>query len=424
MKAQSYRFFVEHAYNHIFQHEAFHQSARARTKAKDLGAGDFHTSTKLDGYVWLANTDKMVHMPKDQADDVNMGDDDDDVHEEVELLPTLQGIVRLQEGSKKEEDVSSPQREETSQQAGHSEEIETPELDISRVNRPENRYGHYIIRQLKPEHQELLRDMAFNSQNVLTQADMEGRSPLHRDEIGYSSMVFMMEYLARESHKNFMEIFAPSTRTDISDEEYHEFRLELKRVVEDNKNVNQDNFEDAEEPFIPLQRREDQDRVEPEFQGTVESLSRENRHIYLETEDDALIEWWLSMYDKTVRQKIMESVVKQETKEEEEEEEEVEVEEEQEEPQEPTVPPPTLVSMECQTDDSFLSEPKAGSSSQKEEPVPPEGSAQTEVSREKQADIQKGDTAPKPETAKSLLYGDITGNEDDSVFRKLSKCFF
>ena len=135
------------------------------------------------------------------------------------------------------------------------------------------------------------------------------------------------------------------------------------------------------------------------------------------------------MYNKTVQQKIMEKVVKQETKEEEEEEVvevEVEVENEQKEPQEPTVPPPTTVSMECQTDDSFLSETKAGSSSQKEEPVPVplEGSAQTEVSGEQQTDIQKDDTAPKPETAKRLYYGaDITGNEDDSVFRKLSKCF-
>jgi DNA gyrase/topoisomerase IV subunit B len=121
--------------------------------------------------------------------------------------------------------------------------------------------------------------------------------------------------------------------------------------------------------------------ADPEFTGTVESLSRENKHIILETEDDALIECiikWLSMYNKTVQHKIMEKVVKQETKEEV----EVEVEEEQKEPQEPTVPPPTTVSMECQTDDSFLSETEAGSSSQKEEPVPPEGSAQTEVSGE------------------------------------------
>jgi G3E family GTPase len=82
MTAESYRFFAEHAYNQFFQHEAFHQSARARTKAKDLSAGEFHTSTRLDGYVWIAARDKMVHIPKDQAEDVEMQKDDDE--EEVE----------------------------------------------------------------------------------------------------------------------------------------------------------------------------------------------------------------------------------------------------------------------------------------------------------------------------------------------------
>ena len=73
---------------------------------------------------------------------------------------------------------------------------------------------------------------------------------------------------------------------------------------------------------------------------------------------------------------------------------------------------------------SFLSEPKAGNRFQKEEPVPPEGSAETEVSGEPRADLQQDDAAPKPEPAKRLYYGaDITGNEDDSVFRKLATCF-
>ena len=137
----------------------------------------------------------------------------------------------------------------------------------------------------------------------------------------------MMEYLADESHKNFMEFFAPSTQTDITDEQYHEFRLELKKVLKANKNVTQDNFEDVEEPDlmdddpnIPLQRREHQGRADPEFKGTVENLNRENKHIILETEDDALIECtikWHSMCNKTVQQKVMERVVKSETKEEE-----------------------------------------------------------------------------------------------------------
>ena len=63
------------------------------------------------------------------------------------------------------------------------------------------------------------------------------------------------------------------------------------------------------------------------------------------------------------------------------------------------MPPPTTSNMERQTEEPFLSEAKAGSSSQKEETVPPEGSAQTEVSGEQQKGMQD-DTAPKPEPAK------------------------
>ena len=101
-------------------------------------------------------------------------------------------------------------------------------------------------------------------------------------------------------------------------------------------------------------------------------------NFFLETEHDALIECtaqWFNMYDRTVQKKIMERVVKHEEEEDEEEEEEdededeeevVEVEEEQAEPTEPTVPPPEMGSMEIQTDASFLSDQKTGSSSQKE----------------------------------------------------------
>ena len=64
LTAQSYRFFVEHAYNQFFQHEAFHQSARARTKVREWGTGNFHTSTKLDGYIWIAGNEKVKNIPE------------------------------------------------------------------------------------------------------------------------------------------------------------------------------------------------------------------------------------------------------------------------------------------------------------------------------------------------------------------------
>ena len=89
MTAESYRFFVEHAYNQFSQHESFRISARSKTKAKDIGAsGKPHTSTKLSGYVWLGSETKLVHVPEDQAGDVQM-DADDDVDETANDLPRL-----------------------------------------------------------------------------------------------------------------------------------------------------------------------------------------------------------------------------------------------------------------------------------------------------------------------------------------------
>ena len=59
--------------------EAFHQSATARTKVREFTAGEFHTSTKLEGYVWIAGKRRTTHVPKGQADDVDMEDHDEDV---------------------------------------------------------------------------------------------------------------------------------------------------------------------------------------------------------------------------------------------------------------------------------------------------------------------------------------------------------
>ena len=73
LTAQSYRFFVEHAYNQFFQHEAFHQSARARTKVRECGSGDFHTSTKLDGYIWVAGKRQDCSHPRIRATECGHG---------------------------------------------------------------------------------------------------------------------------------------------------------------------------------------------------------------------------------------------------------------------------------------------------------------------------------------------------------------
>jgi len=223
----------------------------------------------------------------------------------------------------------------------------------------------------------------------------------------------MMEALARASFKTFMEYYAPTMNFEVSYDDYHEFKLAIGKVLEDNKNITSDNFLDVEEPELadddpetPLPDHQWQGRVDPEYKGTIESLNIENKHIILESDDDNLVECtlqWISMCNKNVQKKVMERVVKEEAKKEQEEE-EVEVEEEQQDTQEPHVPP--------------------GSSSEKEEPVPPERSSEKEESGEKKADIQNDDTAPEEKPAQRFYYDqDITGNEDDSVFRKLKGCF-
>ena len=105
----------------------------------------------------------------------------------------------------------------------------------------------------------------------------------------------------------------PITETEISYDKYHEFHVDVKRVINANKHITVNNFENAEEPDlndddpnIRLQRREDQGRGDPEFKGKLEKLSTVNKHLILETEDDDLIECtiqWLSMYNKTVQKK-------------------------------------------------------------------------------------------------------------------------
>ena len=73
---------------------------------------------------------------------------------------------------------------------------------------PEERYGNFMIQQFKPQHRELLRTCAFNSQNIL-RGDVRDpeRELTHRDQVGSFAVVFMMEYMAQETHSSFMDIF-------------------------------------------------------------------------------------------------------------------------------------------------------------------------------------------------------------------------
>ena len=386
MTAQSYRFFVEHAYNQFFQHEAFHQSATARTKVKECAAGEFHTSTKLDGYIWISGNEKVKHIPQNQAATVDMEDHDEDADEELDLLPRVQVFVKLGQDQKAEKGVRSQEREETQEQDGTSQDDEDVLEDAAPTTRSEDRHGQFLIRQLPHEHQRLLHEITLSSMHVLTSADLEGRRAPVRGEISYFSMTLMMEALNFAPFKTFTELYAPSMNFEVSYDIYHEFKLSIHDILENNRHITSDNFPDVEDPELvdenpetPLPRNPWEGQIDPEYKGSIETLSCENKHIILETSDDKLAECtlqWINMCNKSVQRKIKERVVEKEAKEEEEkEEEEIDVEEEQQDTQKPHVPP--------------------GSSSEKEEPVPPEPSSEKEESGGRKTDIQNDETAPE-----------------------------
>lgn len=125
---------------------------------------ELSTLTKPDGYIWIGSKDNLLHVPRDQADDVEITESD--IAKEVEdTLPRVEVKVRPRpQEEEKKEDVSSQQEEETSQHAGHAENAKIPAMPRGRT--ADERYGNLIIQQLTPEHQEQLRMCAFNSRKV------------------------------------------------------------------------------------------------------------------------------------------------------------------------------------------------------------------------------------------------------------------
>ena len=188
LTAQSYRFFVEHAYNQFFQHEAFHQSARARTKVRECGLGDFHLSTKLDGYIWIAGKEKIAHIPGKEQQNIDMENHaGDDAEEELEFLPRLNVFVRPKEekasGSQEREEkgVCSREREETPMQQEETFALEDQQQheddvvpDANPRRNPEDRQGLFLVRQLKPEHRTIPHDITLQGPTMLHVDDLEG----------------------------------------------------------------------------------------------------------------------------------------------------------------------------------------------------------------------------------------------------------
>jgi len=175
-----------------------------------------------------------VYIPKDYAEDAEMQEGDAEEQEEQEdTLPTLEVSIRPQpQREEKEEDVGSQKGEETSHHSGHSEEAEIPEAEpLPRGRAPEERYGNFMIQQLAPQHRELLRTCAFNSQNVLRGDDRDPERELtHRDRVSSFAMVFMLEYMAQETHSSFIDIFQNHHRLTLQMNSTMNYALTLKRA--------------------------------------------------------------------------------------------------------------------------------------------------------------------------------------------------
>ena len=127
---------------------------------------------------------------------------------------------------------------------------------------------------------------------------------------------------------------------------------------------------------------------------------------------------WMNMPNEDLQKRILERVsfVKKEVEDEQDAEEE-----EEEVKKEPEVPPTTKVSISTQTD-LPVEAPQSGSSQQREVPASTASSRQREEAKEERS-INDDDTAPPVKKPATLVwYGqDISGNEEDSILRELSR---
>ena len=428
LTTESYKFFIEHAYNQFVTHSAFHTSAVSKTKAKDItGHGITQVSTKLSGYVWIGSETKLVHTTADQADDVTMEDvtveAEDETDRRANELPNLEVKIEqeehephqvqdLQEEVQKE-GVGSPQGEETQEEPGNFGQPKRPEFPPG--TSPQDRSGNYIMSQFTVKEYFQLRQWVFDLSSGMSEQEREDQNlPLTPEKVSTMAIAMFTEVIATESHQSFMTSYPRFTQTDVDPDTFHSIQLSCKRVKEENEHITIMTFIEEDNPEIP---------ADPENKKEIEHMTPENKNIILETDNSALIGCtvqWMNMLNKDLQKRIVErvSIVKKEVEEEhgiEEEEEEIK--------KEPEVPPITKVRSSTQTDLPGEAS-QSGSSQQREVPASAAGSRQREEAKEGKS-INDDDTAPPVKKPATLLwYGlDITGNEEDSILRGLSNCF-
>ena len=457
---ESYRHFIEHAYNQFFQHEAFHSSACSKTHAKDLSAGNFKTSTKLKAYTWVTNDGRVARIKKTYATTYRMPDvpaqpvpgqaasmqdeEEDDVEEiEVENMEVeeveeekdddqelvLQVVLEpdaaeilgippedvLREQERQEEEVdygSSPEGEEPRAELGHSSKEERPDLPYAST--PMEKYGNFMVSQLTRKQENLLKHWNL-SMGRFVEEDEGIPIPRRLEDINTFQTAMMIDVIAEANHTEFTMSYRALTGVDVSLETFHEMHVVCKHLRDKNAHILIKTFETEDDPQLPVNPRG----------KDMEYMIPEDKHIILEGDNSKLVDCtvtWLNMMNKDLQDRVL-SRLREANKLQlkiEEVNEGEEAEEQESVKKDPVIPPPPRVSTEVQTDPQGSD--IQGGSPQGE--VPTSSTRSTKVEEVKKEKAQADDTAPKKEVTSTISStSEITGNESSSVLRNLKDCF-
>eukprot|EP00435_Cladocopium_sp_Y103_P052220 s573_g16.t1 len=440
---ESYRHFVEHAYNQFFVEEM-----------DDVPMPD---DEQPDPYAEFPDEMKVDEDQPEQQEQQPHGTEAD--QEEVPDVPSFEVKIR------EPKDTGSPQDEEVSEHKEGSKEPEEPYETILIYDSEEERLGHFIMSHVSEEDQLCWRQLVLGLRNVNAREPGEDPPNLPQtvDEVTPWQMNLMMELIASEKFHAIMETWTPALGIEISYDKMHELRLTAAQVKLKTKDIHLHHFANDAKPELPRPELEARHTGgDPEFRD-MEDLENKPNKFAIEGEDDTLIDLtvqWLNMFNKETMKAIMKKMIKEEDQDtitlkqkesadlgrEDDEDREHGIihlrnddgsmispelaalfkefcrrqreaeKKRKEEEKDPVLPPPEHINQYLESKEKEA-ENKHGSSSKKEEPAAPASSSQKEASGEKGSQQSK-EPAPK------LFYGsDIPGCEEDSVLRTLRECF-
>eukprot|EP00435_Cladocopium_sp_Y103_P007060 s520_g2.t1 len=342
---ESHRHFVEHAYNQFFVHPAFLESARSRTRAKDIGASEpLGTSTKLEGYVWIQGSTGTKRIPKSKVeemdDDVPMPDppqdtpydefaeemkvdedqpeqqrqqppeaDADADQEEVPNVPLFEVKIR------EPKDTRSLEEEKVSKHKEGSEKSEESYEQVFIYHSAEDRFGQFIMSHFSEEDQTCWKQLVLCLRNVALNDDEEPTNlPQTLDEVSPWSATLMMEVIASEQFHTIMETWQPAMGMEISYDNMYELRLAATKVKLDTQDIHLHHFEEDAKPELPRPELEARYAGDPEFREREDLVNKPN-NFAIEGEDDTLVDLtvqWLSMFNQATMKVIMNKMIKEE----------------------------------------------------------------------------------------------------------------